>query len=238
MPSSPKRATAPAGGAPALVPCLMLSKGRIMLPAEGGPSPARTKDGGAFDLFQVSDRLLAEYDRLYVVDLDGMDRNQPQLDYLQEIAQGGEIWVDAGVRNSDGAIDILVAGAQRAILSTAFLQGERELHRAWRLSTDLVFEIEVRNGQVASQSEEWSGRGPFDVATAVRTDGPNELVLSPRESPVDWTIARTLARDGPVWIGGTFESVDAPKLRENGCQGGIFHLNAYLSEYEPAPAGA
>ena len=96
----------------------------------------------------------------------------------------------------------------------------------------------MRKGQVSGPAEEWEGHGPFDVATAVRADGPNELVLSYRESPVDWTIARTLARDGPVWIGGTFEPADAPKLRENGCRGGIFHLNTYLSEYEPAPAGA
>src|ERR1700689_1493867 len=134
---------APTGDAsrPVLVPCLMISKGRIMLPGEGGPQPAEKTDGGSFDFFEVADRLMAEYERLYVVDLDGVDHDQPQLDYLQEIAQAGEIWVDAGVRTADQAIDVLVAGAQRAVLSTAFLRAERELRRAWRLSSDLVFEI-------------------------------------------------------------------------------------------------
>jgi hypothetical protein len=236
---SPNAAAPDAGsGKPSLVPCLLISKGKIMLPAEGGPTTAHTKDGGLFDLFEVADRLMAEYERLYVVDLDGIDRDQPQLDYLQEIAQGGEIWVDAGVRTADQAIDVLVAGAQRAVLSTAFLRAERELRRAWRLSSDLVFEIEVREGSVAGRAEEWVGKGPFDVATSIRSEGPRDIVLSYRESPIDWPAARTISRDGPVWVSGTFELSDAPKLGENSCRGGIFHLNTYLSEYEPAPAGA
>jgi phosphoribosylformimino-5-aminoimidazole carboxamide ribonucleotide (ProFAR) isomerase len=232
------RTPAPGGDAPSLVPCLMISKGRIMLPAEGGPAPASKKDGGAFDLFEIADRLMADYDRLYVVDLDAIDRNQPQLDYLQEIAQGGEIWVDAGVRNADQAIDVLVAGAQRAILSTAFLHSEKELRRAWRLSSDLVFEVEVRAGAVAARSEEWNGRPPADVASAVRAEGPTELVLSYRESAVDWSIARAVARDGPLWIDGSFELSEAPRLRDNGCRGGIFHLHQFLSQYESPLPGA
>jgi Histidine biosynthesis protein len=238
MPSPTVAAPGEEAADPTLVPCLLISRGRIMLPAEGGPTAAHPKDGGTFDMFEVADRLMTEYDRVYVVDLDGIDRNQPQLDYLQEIAQGGEIWVDAGVRTSDQAIDVLVAGAQRAILSTAFLRTERELRRAWRLSSDLVFEIEIRGGVVAGPAPEWAGKAPLDVATSARAEGPRDVVLSYRESPIDWPLASTIGRDGPVWVGGSFETADAPKLREYGCRGAIFHLNRYLSEYESAPTGA
>ncbi|HXQ48412.1 MAG TPA: HisA/HisF-related TIM barrel protein [Thermoplasmata archaeon] len=226
------------GDKPALVPCLMISKGRIMLPAEGGPIAAVPKNGGTFDLFEIADRLIADYERLYVVDLDGVDRDQPQLDYLQEIARGGEIWVDAGVRTADQAIDVLVAGAQRAVLSTAFLRSDRELRKAWRLSSDLVFEIEVRDGAVAGRAPEWTGRGAFDVATAARAEAPTDLVLSYREAPVDWTVARALARDGPLWVDGSFELSDAPKLREYDCRGAIFHVHEFLSQYESPLPGA
>ena len=223
------------GERPLLMPCLMLSKGRIMLPAEGGPATARTKEGKPFDLFEVADKLIAQYGRLYVVDLDGVDHDQPELDYLQEIARGGEIWVDAGVRTADAAIDVLVAGAQRAILSTAFLRSERELRRAWRLSSDLVFELEVRKGLVAGPTLEWAGRRPEEVAAGIRDAGPRELVLSYRESDIDWTVARAIAQDGPLWVDGPFEAAGAPRLIETGCRGGIFHLHQFLAEYEPTP---
>ena len=219
MAPPPKDAPSPAVQKPLLVPCLMLSKGRIMLPAEGGPAPAHPKEGGSFDLFEVADRLMAEHGRLYVVDLDGIDRDQPQLDYLQEIAPGGEIWVDAGVRNADQAIDVLVAGAQRAILSTAFLESERELRRAWRLSSDLVFEIEVRDRKVASRVPEWSGQDPMAVAALARAEGPGDVVLSFREYPVDWATVRPIAHEGPVWVDGTFELSEAPDCARTAAAG-------------------
>ncbi|MCI4355266.1 MAG: HisA/HisF-related TIM barrel protein [Thermoplasmata archaeon] len=226
------------GTKPWLVPCLLISKGRIMLPAEGGPVVAHTSEGGLFDLFDVTDRLMADHGRVYVVDLDGVDQDQPQLDYLQEIARGGDIWVDAGVRTADQAIDVLVAGAQRAVLSTAFLRSEKELHRAWRLSSDLVFEVEVREGAVAARAPEWTGKTPAEVAASSREQGPQDVVLSYRESPVDWSVARAAAAAGPVWVSGTFELGDAARLTENGCRGGIFHLHDFLSRFPTAPSEA
>ena len=226
------------GAGPSLIPCLLISKGRIMLPAEGGPVVAHTPEGGLFDLFDVTDRLMAEHGRVYVVDLDGVDQDQPQLDYLQEIARGGDIWVDAGVRTADQAIDVLVAGAQRAVLSTAFLRSERELQRAWRLSSDLVFEVEVRDRTVAARAAEWAGRDPATVASGAREQGPQDVVLSYRESPVDWSVAHAAAKAGPLWVGGSFELSDAARLTENGCRGGIFHLHDFLSRFPTPPAGA
>ncbi len=236
MSKSSSEAIPSANEKPWLVPCLLISKGRIMLPAEGGPAVAHTPEGELYDLFDVTDKLMADHGRVYVVDLDGVDQDQPQLDYLQEIARGGDIWVDAGVRNADQAIDVLVAGAQRAVLSTAFLRSDRELRRAWRLSSDLVFEIEVRDNVVASRAPEWTGRAPSDIAAAAREQGPRDIVLSYRESPIDWSMARSVARDGPVWISGSFEPADASRLLENGCRGGIFHLHEFLSHYEAAPS--
>jgi phosphoribosylformimino-5-aminoimidazole carboxamide ribonucleotide (ProFAR) isomerase len=231
MPRSEPRSPRPIPGAPMLLPCLLISHGRIMVPGEGGPTVARDASKAPYDLFDVSDRLMAEYRRLYVVDLDGVDQDRPQLDYLQEIARAGEVWVDAGVRSADQAIDVLVGGAQRAVLSTAFLKSERELKRAWRLSSDVLFEIEVRDGKVPSPAPEWVGHSPAEVAGSVRALGPTDLVLSFRETPVDWTVVRSIAHDGPVWVDGTFERSQASNLAEAGCHGGIFHIDRYLSEF-------
>jgi len=204
-----------------------------MLPADEGPKVAVDAAGAPFELFDVTEQLGSRYGRIYVVDLDGLERDRPQLDYLQEIARDGEMWVDAGVRSADQAIDILVTGAHRAVLSSAFLPTERALAKAWKLSTDLAFEVEVRDGRAAAVADEWRDKAPADVAAAVRAVGPSDLVLSFREAPVDWSVVRHVASKGPAWVDGTFTISDEPRLAPARAAGGIFHIHDFLATFVP-----
>ena len=211
------------------MPCLLIGKGRVLRPAEGGPAIVRRGDGSLPDVLDVTERLGKEFGRIFVVDLDGVDRNRPQLDYLQEIARDAEVWVDGGVRSPEEAIDILVTGAYRAVLSSARLPDGRALRRAWRMSTELAFELEVRGGKVAGTSG-WHGRSVEEVAAEVRGIGLSDLVLSFREEPVDWRVVATIAADGPTWVDGTFEQSDGSRLATAGAAGGIFHLGEWLDQ--------
>ena len=117
-PAPGSRLTEPAGS---LVPCLMLQRGAVCVPGRDGPVVATPPDGGRFDPFDVVDRLVADYSLIYLVDLDGIARAEPQLDLLQELSRDATLWVDGGVRTADQAIDILVAGAQRAVQSLSLI---------------------------------------------------------------------------------------------------------------------
>ncbi len=211
-----------------IVPCLMIGRGRVMLPADGGPRIARDSDGRPLDVLDTVDLLLAEFPRLYVVDLDGVDDGQPQLDYLQEICRSADVWVDAGVRNADQAIDVLVTGARRAVLSSAYLESAKELRRSWKLSQDLVFEVEVDDGRVHARSQEWDGRAVAEVLGPARDLGLADVMLGFRSTPVDWHLATEVSRAGPTWIEGTFERDAAPQLGEAGAAGGIFHVHGIV----------
>jgi len=169
---------------------------------------------------------------LYVVDLDGIEHEDPQLDYLQEISRDMTLWVDAGVRTADQAIDVLVTGARRAVLSSAYLRGPRQLARAWRLSTELAFEVEMANGGVVLADPRWNTTDPAEVARMVRAAGPEHIIISPREAPPDWSLVRTVASGGPTWVDGSFAREDAPELVEVGAQGGIFHIEHLLDSRE------
>jgi phosphoribosylformimino-5-aminoimidazole carboxamide ribonucleotide (ProFAR) isomerase len=215
-----------------MIPCLLLKAGQVCLPGPEGPVPARTPSGARFDPFDVVDRLLPEYSLLYVVDLDGIDRADAQLDYLQEISRDISLWVDAGVRTADQAIDVLVAGARRAVLSSAYLRGPRQLSRAWKLSTEFVFEIEMVGGRLSPAPVDWGTEDPAELARTVRSAGPDHVVVSPRETDVDWSVVRTIARQGPTWVDGSFTRQDEPLLREAGASGGIFHLDDLLAHWE------
>jgi hypothetical protein len=222
-------------GGPHLVPCMMLRKGQVCLPGPDGPVVARDGAGAPLDPFDVVDRLTPQYRRLYLVDLDGIERGNAQLAYLQELSRDISLWVDAGVPTADAAIDILVAGAERAVLSTSHLRGPLEVKRAWKLSTDWVFEVEFAStgGLVASQ--EWPSRDGAAVVSSVREVGIGEIIISPRERDPDWALVKTIAAGGPTWVDGSFAPADLPRLRAAGAVGGIFHLNALLARPPPAP---
>jgi len=151
------------------MPCLLLRKGQVCVPGPDGPVTARSADGSPYDPFDVVDHLTEQYPMIYLVDLDGLERGDPQLDYLQEIAREASLWVDGGVRTAEQAIDILITGARRAVLSSAYLRGPRQLKRAWRLSTELVFEMEIdATGRLVLADPGWGTENPEELGRIVR----------------------------------------------------------------------
>lgn len=223
---------APAGG---LVPCLLFRRGQVCRRGNDGPVPATSSSGGPLDPFDVIDRLVREYSHLYLVDLDGIERGEPQLDYIQEFSRDIALWVDGGVRNADQSIDILVAGAQRAVVSSALLEGPEELERAWALSPELAFEIPLENGRPLARRE-WDSSDAVALARTVAEIGVDQLILSPRGTDPDWTLVRSVAAIGPTWVDGTFAPSDLARLRAAGAAGGIFHIEAILDEGAAIPS--
>jgi Histidine biosynthesis protein len=208
--------------APILVPNLYLDSGRIMKPESGQFEPVLDGDGKRVDPFDVADRLAARYQRFCVVDLEGLRRNRAQLEYLQELSRSGELWVDAGIRTGDQVIDILVTGARRAILSTGFLLGPRELRRAWRLSTEILFAVETEGPIVRPRGNDWDGMSPTEAISNARGVGVADVILRSRTAPTDWSLVRQLAEGGPIWVGADTEATLRSRLASSGAVGGFF----------------
>jgi hypothetical protein len=215
------------------VPCLLLRKGAVCLPGPEGPIPARRQSGGEFDVFDILDELSPRFPFLYLADLDGLEENNPQVEYIQELSREMPMWVDAGVRKADQAIDVLVAGAQKAVLSSAYLRGPRELRRAWKLSPELVFEIETTDGHLLDVDPAWKTDDPLEIVRVVREVGVPLTVVSPRGTDPDWEFIGAVAKGGATWVDGTFTRRDAPRLGTSGAAGGIFHLDAVLAAMDP-----
>ncbi len=243
MPGRPLAKTVPrssgAAQGPALVPCLLLRKGQVCIPGPDGPVVAVSPEGPPFDPFDVVDRLARDYSMLYLVDLDGLEHGDPQLDYLQEISRDVTLWVDGGVRTAEQAIDILISGARRAVLSSAYLRGPHQLKRAWRLSTELVFEMEFESsGRLALSHPDWGTEDPFELARIVREVGPDHLIVSPREADPDWSLVARLAAGGPTWVDGSFNPQALPLLASAHAAGGIFHIDELLKHWNERPLSA
>lgn len=218
------------------MPCLLLRKGQVCLPGPDGPQPARSPEGQAFDPFDVVDRLAETYSIVYIVDLDGLERGDPQLDYLQEIAREVSLWVDGGVRTAEQAIDVLITGARRAVLSSAYLHGPRQLKRAWRLSTELVFEMEFDpSGRLVVADPSWGTEDATELVRIVREVGMDHVIVSPRETDPDWDVVAHVAAGGPTWVDGSFHPRDLPLLSASHAAGGIFHIDEILRQWDEKP---
>jgi len=185
------------------------------------------------DPFDVLDRVRQTYSRIYLVDLDGIERGDVQLEYVQEFSRDVDLWVDSGVSTAESAIDVLVAGATKAVLSSASLNRPDELKRAWALSTDWVFEIEIVHGIPRTRPNRWGAADALSLAALARGVGIPDVVLSPRDQDPDWSLVRTLSASGPTWVDGSFRPDHAARLASSGAAGGIFHIDALIADLMP-----
>ncbi len=53
---------------------------------------------------------------LYVLDLDGIERNNPNLELYQRLAEHCILWIDNGPRRIDDVMDTIMAGATNITL--------------------------------------------------------------------------------------------------------------------------
>lgn len=122
-------------GAFETVPFLSLQKRRVVRP------------DGSFDAASVERvRALAGKGPVCVVDLDGLARNKADLDTLRKMGEKGNLWADAGSRFATDAMDVLVAGAERATLRWSRLADEAELREAHEMSDALLLGLEYEGG--------------------------------------------------------------------------------------------
>lgn len=219
--------TAPAG--PAALPSFALAKGRVQLLGPEGWTTARWSDDELPEVFGVTEAVGRAFGGFLLVDLDGVGRNRPQLDYLQELSRDGRVWVDAGVRTAEESIDIVVTGAYRTILTNSRLRNLQELRRAWKMSSDLAFEVTVDLGPTGGVGP---GAAWFEDVGGAREVGPIEVILDFGASAVDWSIVRSVAAGGPTWVRGRAEAADPSRLAFAQAAGGIFPLGDWLREHE------
>lgn len=92
-------------------------------------------------------KALAAKGPVWVFDLDGLGRNKADLDSLRKAGDRGNVWVDAGSRFATDAMDVLVAGAERAALRWDHLASEAELSEAVEMSDALLLGLVFDRGR-------------------------------------------------------------------------------------------
>lgn len=178
---SPARLCPAAMGDPPLLPRLVI-RGDTSLSWAGTVPAEETLDG--------LDRALQEFGKVLVWDLEGIERNRPNLALVRHF-EGEPVWVDAGVRHAEGAVDVLVAGAERAVVGTKTLRSLTEFDEARELSDNLVPLLDFVDGELwaaeairevppADLLARWRG---MDIDTALLVDEAGRVPRGLLESP-------------------------------------------------------
>lgn len=128
------------------------------------------------DLDDIISRLSSNHEMLYVSDEDGIERNKPQLDLAREICDEIPTLYEAGVRFSQNVIDVIITGAEKAVVGTATLASLDELRGAFKLSENIILKADYRDGILGSDPM-IGGRAFLDLSRDVLDIGIQEIVV-------------------------------------------------------------
>ncbi len=123
------------------------------------------------DLRTVSRRFSREHDALYLVDLDGIRRNRPDVALLQEVGGRVHTWADAGSRSPQDVMDLIIAGAEQVTVRYETADGVETIEEAVRLSENVALGLEFRDGSLVP-NDRWPATLPELIDLAERLNLP------------------------------------------------------------------
>ncbi len=116
------------------------------------------------------------YEKLYLADLDGIIRNRPQLDIAREVCEEISTYYEGGVRVANNVIDLLITGADKAVVGTSTLTSLEELRGAFKLSENITLKVDFRDG-IVSFDPQITGRAFLDLTREVHDIGVSEVFV-------------------------------------------------------------
>lgn len=159
------------------IPAINLFKGIPVIKGAEEYEPLEDKDGNKMDTHELIDKLKERFDRVLITDINGINRDKPQLELCRDLSTKMKLWIDAGSRSRDGAIDVIVAGAERVVLGTKTLIDLGELEKALELSENVVLGIDYDEG-IVSPKKTIREMSPLSLVEKVKSLGVLEIIFT------------------------------------------------------------
>jgi len=128
------------------------------------------------EMSEFASKLSDSFKMLYVADEDGITKNKPQLDIVGEIAEEIPTLYEGGVRFANNVIDMLITGAEKAVIGTATLASLDDLRGAFKLSDNITFKVDYRDG-IVSFDPAIAGRAFIDLSRDVCAVGITDFIV-------------------------------------------------------------
>lgn len=156
-----------------------------------------------------------KYETFYVVDINGLIKNRPQINLIQEMSKEKNLWVESGMRFAEDMVDVLMAGAEYAVLNTMII-GLDELKKICGLSQNIMLHMECKNSRIHGMN-----MGYF--AGKAKDMGIKKFVMENR----DYWLIKTLAENVEVYVFGKKD--DVKKLEAAGVAGVLLDIQEEFS---------
>ncbi len=205
-----------------MIPALSLMKSRPVIVKEGEYRPY-IKENRKLGLQEVLDELKG-YDRLYFLDLDGVELDKPQTEALRKVSTRKKIWADIGARDSKAITDAFIAGADKAVISTKTISSKDGVLNSIELSDKLILSIDYKDN-IISPSKEIRDMGIKGVSEFGLDHGIDTLIFTDlsHDKFQRQYLQLLPTRDYDLFVGG-ISSKRLDDLRHPNLKGGILDL--------------
>jgi uncharacterized protein related to proFAR isomerase len=215
-----------------IIPALNVFKGLPVIKGDKGYEPMRDEEGKDIKILELIDELSERFDKVMITDLNGINKDRPQLELLKQLSGKMEMWVDAGSRFSEGAIDIIIAGADKVVFGTKTLRHLDQIEDALELSENVILGIDYDDG-IISPNKDIRDMTPAHLAELSVSYGIKEIIFSDLKhltsstrfaSDIGYTL---LDKDMDIYFHGRFED-DMKMMRNKGVFGAISEVETLL----------
>lgn len=167
---------------------------------------------GEIVAFEELMSLLADYERLYFVDINGIERDHPQMDLIARLSTRRELWVDCGVRDMNTLLDLYVSGADRVVVSTKSMIDLAFIGEAVEISDRMVFCMDFFAGNMISSMEDTDMIELLEKAVELGYD--TVVINNLDEVPLDLSELRNAPRgDHHIYVGGRVKNGDDEQIK-------------------------
>jgi uncharacterized protein related to proFAR isomerase len=160
-----------------IIPAVSLFKGIPVIRKEASYEPLQDINEENITIHELLDELKKHYKKALITDINGINKDRPQLELLKTISTKMELWVDAGSRYGEGAIDILITGAEKVVLGTKTLRSLEELENAVELSENVVLGIDW-DDTIVSPEKSIKEMLPSSLTDKARSLGIKDVIFT------------------------------------------------------------
>ena len=89
------------------------------------------------------------FSALHYIDIFGLTRGEVEWNMVQSIMDTGDVWGDVGAVDSNSIIDVIMAGATEAVISTKMISSLDEIASCFEMTENLIVQIDYDDGLLA-----------------------------------------------------------------------------------------
>lgn len=221
------------------IPALSVLDGLpVVLGKKKGYEPLEDEDGVPIPAKEFVEELVKRHGNvIYLVDIDGIERNAPQYTLIKDLSAVADLWVDAGPRHSEAVIDVIVAGAAKGVISTRSMSDVGDLARTMDVTDEVVLCIDMdRDGSVMARSRDVGRMEPASLAYIAREEEIQDVVLADhgrrrKEGLNEAEIGKLVATGSGIWVGGRVVEDDLRPLAALGVKGAILDMRGIIRKW-------